>query len=559
MQQTNHKSPIREIADELVHRLLTADPFGASTLGVREYDRLAPAASAQAAVDLDADLAVLADRATGLSGAESADRVTLGVVRSACERERASIANADAECTATATPFAGPPTLLAVAARTTLPDTQAADDYLARLSGAAAWIDAKTDRLRDGRAKGRLPVAELVDHAVGWADRVLAEGVPTAFATPVPPQGWAGASGWRTQVEDTVKDAIMPALARWRDLLTELRPIARSAERPGRCALPGGEADYTRDIAMHTTLPLTAQQLHRTGLETIEELEARARELGSPLGLNDRDAIVAALRASVSERTAEQAIVAAREAIARAEAIAPRLMPGPLPPPCGVEPMPETVGASGMAPHYVRPQRGRGVAGGRPGTYWFNTMRPTAGAGWDLEAIAFHEAVPGHHSQHARAQLIEGLPLLQQMSITVHSEGWALYAEELAGEFGLYSDARAELGAVSMAMHRTARMVIDTGLHAFGWSRARAIEFMLTRVGLPEGFLVNEVDRCLTIPGQALAYLTGKREIVRLRAAAQRRLGAEFDLRKFHAAVLGSGSVPMPVLEEIVTEATTKP
>jgi uncharacterized protein (DUF885 family) len=224
------------------------------------------------------------------------------------------------------------------------------------------------------------------------------------------------------------------------------------------------------------------------------------------------------------------------------------MMPAPLPEPCAVEAMPQSVGESGMAPHYTRPR----LDGSRPGTFWFNTVRATAGAGWDLEAVAFHETVPGHHSQLARLQSMPDLPLLQQLSITVHTEGWGLYAERLAGEFGLYSDARAELGAVYMETHRAARLVVDTGLHAFGWSRDRAIEFMLEHVALPEEFLINETDRYIAWPGQALAYLTGQREILRLRDDARAALGTDFDLRDFNAALLDSGAVPMPVLSDTV-------
>jgi len=210
--------------------------------------------------------------------------------------------------------------------------------------------------------------------------------------------------------------------------------------------------------------------------------------------------------------------------------------------------MPPTVAESGLAPHYTRPRQD----GSRPGTYWFNTMRPSAGAGWDLEAVAFHETVPGHHSQLARQQQLDGLPLLQQFSITVHSEGWGLYAERLAGEFGLYSGIEAEIGSVFIEMHRAARLVVDTGLHALGWSREQARDYLVEHVALAEGFLLDEIDRYIAWPGQALAYLVGQREILRLREEARTALGDRFDLPTFNAALLDSGNVPMPVLGTVV-------
>lgn len=209
--------------------------------------------------------------------------------------------------------------------------------------------------------------------------------------------------------------------------------------------------------------------------------------------------------------------------------------------------MPPVVASSGAAPHYTPPR----LDGGRPGTFWFNTELPTAGTGWDLEAVAFHEAVPGHHLQLSRLQLLEDLPALQrQRSITVFSEGWGLYAEELAGEMGLYTDERAELGAITASLMRAARLVIDTGLHHYGWSRPQALDWYRAHVPLPSAFLANEIDRYLVMPGQALAYMTGKLEIMRQRAAVKDRLGSAFELAAFHAALLDHGSLPLPVLAE---------
>jgi uncharacterized protein (DUF885 family) len=209
--------------------------------------------------------------------------------------------------------------------------------------------------------------------------------------------------------------------------------------------------------------------------------------------------------------------------------------------------MPPVVAISGTAPHYTPPR----LDGARPGTYWFNTLVPTAGTGWDLESVAFHEAVPGHHLQLSRIQLLSELPAMQrQRSITVFSEGWGLYAEQLAEEMGLYTGTESLLGSTAAALMRAARLVVDTGLHARGWSRQEALEFFVAHVPMPPRFLAAEVDRYIMWPGQALAYLTGKLEILRARDEAQRRLGPAFALPDFHAALLDSGSLPMPVLHQ---------
>ena len=246
--------------------------------------------------------------------------------------------------------------------------------------------------------------------------------------------------------------------------------------------LPGGQEDYARAVQIYTTLPLSAAELHQTGLDHIAALEARAVELGAKLGLSGLDEVLDALRDSAGKITQAEAIREATVAVRRAEARAAEVFPAPLPPPCEVTPMPEVVAVSGAAPHYTPPR----LDGGRPGTFWFNTERPTAGTGWDIEVVAFHEAVPGHHLQLSRLQLLTDLPALQrQRSLPVFSEGWGLYAEQLAEEIGLYADERGLLGSISTSLMRAARLVVDTGLHFYGWSREQALEFAVAHVPMP--------------------------------------------------------------------------
>ena len=338
---------------------------------------------------------------------------------------------------------------------------------------------------------------------------------------------------------------IRPALERWVATVRDLLPRARPSSQAGLVHLPGGEEDYARAVRIYTTLPLSAAELHQTGLDHIAALEARAVELGAKLGLSGLDEVMNALRDSAGKITPAEAIREATVAVRRAEARAAEVFPAPLPPPCEVTPMPEVVAVSGAAPHYTPPR----LDGGRPGTFWFNTERPTAGTGWDIEVVAFHEAVPGHHLQLSRLQLLTDLPALQrQRSLPVFSEGWGLYAEQLAEEIGLYADERGLLGSISTSLMRAARLVVDTGLHFYGWSREQALEFAVTHVPMPREFLASEIDRYVVMPGQALSYLTGQLEILRIREEARLRLGEKFSLPAFHAAVLDQGSLPMPTL-----------
>ena len=544
---------IRELADELVHRLFANEPFLGSSLGVREYDAFVPDLAPEARRDFAESVANIRAEAVAVEPDEPEDRIIRGAVIGACDRAAHRIEIAAETYTVTDVPMEGPPVLFALAARTALPDEQAATDYLSRLSDAGTWFAQSAQRIRDGHEAGRLPVASLVEKALAWCDRQLQQDGPAALIAPQPPEGWDGADAWREERDRVIADSVRPELRAWRDLLAELQPSARDDEHAGLGALPGGAELYERCIAVHTTLPSTADELHEVGRAAVAELEARAVELGRSIGLPNLDAVRAAVRASSAQTDAAAALATAREAVKRAEARAPEIMPPPLPDPCAVEPMPETVAEAGAAPHYTRPRADTG----RPGTFWFNTMRATAGVGWDLEAVAFHEAVPGHHSQLARLQRLPDLPMLLQCSVTVHSEGWGLYAERLAEEFGLYSGVQAQLGSVYIELHRASRLVVDTGLHHRGWSRRRARQYLLDHVALPEQFLADETDRYIAWPGQALAYLSGQREILRLRQEATDRLGPDFDLPAFHAAILDHGSLPMPVLADAVASWIT--
>jgi uncharacterized protein (DUF885 family) len=541
----------RELAEQFHEHWLETHPFAATTYGIPGYDDLVPD-------DSDEGHAAWREKVEGVlevanaidhSSLAANEKVTLGCVVSHAESELANLDSAPLEHTVTAMPFAGPATFLAICARAVLLDEKAAEDYLARLEKSGRWIGQLANQLEKGASKGRLPVATLVDQAISWAESVLEDDAPAALLAAKPPEGWAGAPSFEQRRRELAREVTKPALAQWLETVKALAERARPDNEAGLSHLPGGAEDYERAIRTHTTLPLTPEEIHQTGLDHIAALEERAVELGAELGLDGLAAVQQALRDSAGTSRPEDAIAAAQEAVKRAETRAGEVFPAPLPPPCQVTPMPPVVAASGMAPHYTPPR----LDGGRPGTFWFNTARPTAGTGWDLEGVAFHEAVPGHHLQLSRIQLLDHLPALQrQRSVTVFSEGWGLYAEQLAEEMGLYSGIESLLGAITASLMRAARLVLDTGIHAFGWGREQAIEFYTAHVPLPPEFLVNEIDRYIIMPGQALAYLTGRIEILKLREKARAQLQGEFSLSSFHAAVLDQGSLPMPVLRESI-------
>jgi len=546
-------SQARDLADRFHERWLHANPFAATMYGIPGYDDLLPDASEQGQQALRAEAGQFLEEAAAIARGQLTppDAVTLDCTTEAAAQEQAVIDMAQDEYTVTAMQYAGPAAFLAVAARTVLVDPVAAEAYLTRLRRSGVWFDQISERLRAGVDRGRLPIAPLAEQAVSWAEGVLAAPGASPVLSPQPPQGWSRAQAWEQERQQAAAEVVHPALARWVAVVKELLPRARTSDRAGLSWLPDGEADYARAIRIYTTLPLSAKELHQIGLDHIAELESRAVELGARLGLSGRDAVFAALRDSAGQLLPEEAVRQAAAAVRRAEERAAEFFPAPLPPPCDVTPMPEVVAVSGAAPHYTPPR----LDGGRPGTFWFNTRRPTAGTGWDIEVVAFHEAVPGHHLQLSRLQLLTELPALQrQRSLAVFSEGWGLYAEQLAEEVGLYADDRGLLGAISTSLMRAVRLVVDTGIHAFGWSRERALEFAVEHVPMPREFMAAEIDRYVVMPGQALAYLTGKLEIVRIRDEARSRLGPAFSLPAFHAAVLDHGSLPMPTLARSIAD-----
>ncbi len=545
-------SPVRDLADRFHRRWLEENPFAATMYGIPGYDDLVPDESEKGQQAWRAEVERFLAEADAIApgGLTPADAVTLDCAKEAAAQELAVIDLARDEYTVTPMQYSGPGLFLAVAARSVLVDAAAAEAYLVRLRRSGGWLDQIGERLRAGARRGRLPVAPLTEQALAWAEGILAAPAIGPVLAPRPPHGWDGAPAWEEERRAVAEEVVRPALAGWVATVSELLPRARPSAQAGLVYLPGGRDDYARAVRIYTTLPVSAEQLHQTGLEHIAALEARAVELGAGLGLSGLDEVFAAVRDSAGQIPPEQAIAQATVAVRRAEARAAEIFPAPLPPPCEVTAMPDVVALSGAAPHYTPPR----LDGGRAGTYWFNTRRPTAGTGWDTEAVAFHEAVPGHHLQLSRLQLLTELPALQrQRSLPVFSEGWGLYAEQLAEEAGLYADDRGLLGSIEASLMRAARLVVDTGLHALGWSREQALEFFVAHVPVPPEFLASEIDRYIVMPGQALAYLTGKLEILRLREEARRRLGQAFSLPAFHAAVLDHGSLPMPTLDRSIT------
>jgi uncharacterized protein (DUF885 family) len=360
---------------------------------------------------------------------------------------------------------------------------------------------------------------------------------------------------FREGLAGAVRDFARPAFLRYLQFLeTEVLPRSRPQDRPGISQLPGGREDYSRLIRVSTSLDLTPEELHQTGLNEVARINGEMVELGEKvLGTRDRKAILERLRTDRSlyfadgdevERKARAALERANAAIGEWFGRLPKTS-------CEVVRMKSHEEKHSTIAYYMPPA----ADGSRPGRYYINTSAPETRPRYEAEALAYHESVPGHHLQIAIAQELEGIPEFRKNSgVTAFIEGWGLYAERLADEMGLYSSDLDRIGILSYDAWRACRLVVDTGMHAFGWTRARAIDFMMQNTALAANNIVNEVDRYITWPGQALAYKTGQLEMVRLRREATRKLGERFDVRSFHDALLGSGAVPLTALREIIGE-----
>jgi uncharacterized protein (DUF885 family) len=422
--------------------------------------------------------------------------------------------------------------------------------YLRRLAAIPEFLAKSAVRHRAGLAAGRLPIADRARSAVAHLDRYLARPADDPLRK-VPVRDVA-------ERDRLIDDVVRPAFVTYRQVLRELVPHGRPMERPGLCWLPDGEATYAALARNHTTTDRTPEELHRTGLGLIERLVVEYLEIGANVfGVSTPAEVHHRLRTDPAMRyhNAEEVLEISRAAIERAEEAASDwfgLIPAQQ---CEVRPTPADQAPHSSVAYYVP-----GTAdGSRPGIYYANTYKAEERDRCIAETNAFHEAVPGHHFQITLAQQLTHLPRLRRTArVNAYIEGWALYCERFADEIGLYSDDLARLGMLALESIRTARLVVDTGVHAFGWSRQRVVDYLREFTVMNEVEIQQETDRYIEWPGQALSYMVGRLEIQRMRARAELTLGAAFDLRAFHDLLLGGGPLPLAVLDDVVTQWTTR-
>ncbi len=436
-----------------------------------------------------------------------------------------------------------------------------ADDYdrfLSRMDGMVVWIDQAIANMREGMAAGIVQPKVLMAKTLPQLEAHLVDEVTDSlFYQPIVKMPDTVSAADRARLERAyaagIMDDLLPAYARLRDFVRdEYLPACRDSV--GLSALPGGAEWYAYTVRVNTTTELSPDEIHRIGQEEVarilDEMDSVRRQVGYD---GDLPAFLEHLKTDDRYyfESEDQLIDAYRDVQTRINAVLPAFFD--LFPKTDYEIRPveafRAEAAAGASYQAGSPD------GSRPGIFYINTYNLKAQPRFIVETLSLHEASPGHHFQISIQQEIDGLPMFRRFGgYTAYSEGWALYAESLGREMGLFTDPYQYYGRLSDEQLRAMRLVVDTGLHHLGWSRQQAIDYMLANSSMAESDVVAEVERYIAIPGQALAYKIGQRAITGMRRDAEARLGEAFDLKAFHRQVLIDGALPMGVLERKIAQ-----
>jgi uncharacterized protein (DUF885 family) len=442
-----------------------------------------------------------------------------------------------------------------------------ARNYVRRLEAMGDKLDGLTAEMqRQARAGVILPIALLDRAESGIRDTVSPapdqNPLVTTFVARMQKAKGLDAALQGALARDAaaaLKSRVYPAYARMTAALESERPAA-ATQAAGVGRLPDGAAYYAASLRQMTTTDYTPDQVHALGLREVARIDAEMDALLKAQGL--ATGTVAARMLALardprfllpdSDEGRKQLLARFQQILDEVNARMPqyfRTLPAAK---LTVKRVPLSA-EKGAAGAYYQPAA---MDGSRPGAFFANLRKVSETATWTMKTVAYHEGIPGHHFQIAIAQNLKGLPLIRQQPLySAYAEGWALYAERLAAEIGMYKDDPfGDLGRLRDELLRAVRLVVDTGLHAQGWSREQAIDYMVSTAGMNESEVVTEVERYMGLPGQACAYKVGQLKILELRAKAQAALGPKFDLKDFHAVVLENGGVPLTLLEKLVDE-----
>ena len=543
---------VRQLADDYHDHWMRTSPSWAHMVGDYRFADQYEDASRAAEDDLIEASRAFAARAAAIpdDGLSLQDRTTRDVVAFQAT-STADVLECRTEEFAVNPVFGPQVNLRLTVSNLAMPTAEVAEAMVEKYHGIGQYLRDSAQRHREGVASGRTPaafaVAETLPQLDAWLSTPLSED-PLLETTELPAD--VDAEAWRARLMAAIEQAVRPGLQEYRDVLAqEVAPHVRPDEKCGLVWLPDGEQTYARALADNTTTTLSAQEIHDLGLRQIATLEEEYATLGAEvLGTSDVAAVYERLRTDPALRHHDAAEILAEceTAFARARAEMPswfnRL------PKADCEIRTTTQGALGF---YFPPSED----GSRGGVFYVNTSDPSAWGRVEIEALTYHEGIPGHHLQLAIASELTDLPALRRHTVfNAYAEGWGLYTERLADEMGLYSTPLTRLGMLTMDSVRACRLVVDTGLHALGWSRQQAVDYMVANSPMSKANVTSEVNRYAVLPGQACGYMIGRLEILRIRREAQERQGDAFDIKAFHDAVLDGGSVPLGVLDGIVRD-----
>jgi uncharacterized protein (DUF885 family) len=541
-------TPVNELADRFWEAILELNPTTATIYGDERYaDRLEdPSAEGRARTRALMERTATEAAAIETDGLPTEERITRDMLAVIAEL---AIEEDDARLwqLRVVDQMSGPQQILPQLTQFQPVDTpERLEAFIARLHAYPAFMAANTDILREGLASGLTAPRIVAERTIAQVERMLE--VPIASAI-VPQMAQGADDAGRERIRDVVRDLVYPADQAFLEALKG-DYLAATRVDPGLWSAPNGDQLYRTAIRGWTTLDLDPEAVHRVGLEELEAIELERRDIARQAGFGDDTAAYrASLDADVSNtpQTKDELVARAHEDMGRAMAIAPRYF-GVLPrAACEVRPVEEYKERDAPFAYYYPPA----PDGSRPGIYYANGYDLPSRKYTKLATTTYHEAAPGHHFQIAlemeNDHLITFRRLGARMVGGAYVEGWGLYSERLADEMGLFRTEAERFGMLDAQAWRAARLVVDTGLHALRWPRQRSIDFLL-EAGLSETDAVIETDRYISWPGQALTYKIGQREIERLRADLTARDGSAFDLRAFHDAVLGHGSLPLATL-----------
>ena len=549
---------LERLSEEFFNVQNTVDPLSATLLGISGYDSLLPDPSREGSRVGVERFQAIESRLAALDPTElsASERINAAVLERLTWGARVDLQEGIWEKDAASESYSSPHSMVFMCVpAAAVNDAAAVDSYLARLSHLGAYFDAITNRYREalteGRHSTRVGITRALDQLQGHLDLPLDDDT-LAHPSTGPEVDRADFVERTTRI---VAESVRPAISRLVDFLRdEMLPVSRDDEHVGLRFAAGGEFSYRQAVRRHTTTDLTPEQIHQIGLDHIASLQTQWRELGARvLGETDVSKILERLRTDPALRfnSSAEIVVVVQDALDRAEAARDDWFPSFRIADCIIEEIHPIEAKSAALAHYRPPAED----GSRPGAHCVLTLNPTERFTYEYEALAFHESTPGHHLQIATAQTMSDLPTYRRFldaQVCGFVEGWGLYSERLADEMGLYSSNLARIGMLSFDALRACRLVVDTGMHHYGWSRQQAIDYMWNNTATTMSNVTNEIDRYIGWPGQALAYMIGRKEIERLRAEATAALGDAFDIRGFHGTVLSNGAVPLTVLEQLV-------